>query len=316
MRKSLIYGVPFALATLLAVEAGTTKAAIFFDDVESIRATNPTGDSFNEQLAAEYRKLTVFEADEMYDWLDAESHAAKGMAALDGQTPLPYDPADWGIDDPAKRGELELARVELMTLLDSGARSKAPHEAAVAQAQYDCWVEQQEEGHQFDHIAACRDRFFVAMDNLNAAMAEPKPEPTAAVTTTIGEIARDVVYFEFDQSTITPAAQTKIDSFVAEMKGIDDVTLFIEGHADKSGPSDYNQALSAQRASAVRAELQRQGMSVGDYEELEIVAEGESDPAVATEDGVRHPLNRRVEIVAQGVVTKVIPTDQTASVTK
>ena len=39
----------------------------------------------------------------------------------------------------------------------------APHMSARAQAQFDCWVEQAEEGHQTDHIAACRTGFLNAM---------------------------------------------------------------------------------------------------------------------------------------------------------
>lgn len=313
MRKSIMYGVPLALATVLAINMPTAQAKIFFDDVADLRAASPSGPSFNEQLAAEYRDLTIFEADEMYDWLDAENHAEKGMAALEGKTPMPYDPAKWGIDDPAKMAELELARIQLMQHFENGARAKAPHEAAVAQAKYDCWVEQQEEGHQIDHIAACRDRFFSALDNLDAAMV--KPEPAAMkTTTTIGEIAREVVYFEFDDAGITPVSQKKLNAFVAEMKKIDDVTLYIEGHADRSGSGDYNRALSAERAAAVRAELSRQGMSIGDIDDLQIVAEGETDPAVETADGVKHPLNRRVEIQARGVIEKIV--DQTAQLPK
>ncbi|MFX4223050.1 MAG: hypothetical protein ACMVO3_20000 [Thalassobaculum sp.] len=45
-------------------------------------------------------------------------------------------------------------------------------------------------------------------------------------------------------------------------------------------------------------------MTTGDVDDMEIDAKGEQNPAVNTADGVREPLNRRVEIIAQGAVTE------------
>ena len=309
MKTLLRRSTPFVLAALISTPA---TAGLIFNDVAEIRDRTPTGASFNEELVQEYKKIALFEADEMYDWIDAENHATKGNMAAEGKTPLPYVPAEWGIESAQELRELELARAELLTILDNGARSDAPHEAAVAQAKYDCWVEQQEEGHQPAHIAACRDAYLTALDDLKAAVA---PEPAPAVAVVQDEIARETVYFEFDKAAITGQAQAKIDSFVAEMKQIQPVvTLYIAGHADTSGPSDYNVNLSEDRAASVRMELERQGMTVGAYKDLEIEAEGETDLAVPTADGVREPRNRRVEIIAHGQVTKVI--GQSAALTQ
>ena len=300
---------PIVLAGLISTPVA---AGLIYNDVAEIRDRAPAGNTFNAQLVQEYKKIALFEADEMYDWVDAENHATKGNMAAEGKTPLPYTPAEWNIATQAELRELELARAELVTILDDGARMSAPREAAVAQAKYDCWVEQQEEGHQPTHIAACRDAYLAALDDLKAAVA---PEPVKTTAVVQDEIARETVYFEFDKSTITGQAQAKIDSFVAEMKQIQPVvTLYIAGHADTTGPNDYNVDLSRDRAASVRAELERQGMNVGDYSDLEVEAEGETDLAVPTADGVREPRNRRVEIIAHGQVTKVI--DQTAAVSQ
>lgn len=300
---------PIVLAGLISTPVA---AGLIYNDVAEIRDRAPAGNTFNAQLVQEYKKIALFEADEMYDWVDAENHATKGNMAAEGKTPLPYIPAEWNIATQTELRELELARAELVTILDDGARMSAPREAAVAQVKYDCWVEQQEEGHQPTHIAACRDAYLAALDDLKAAVA---PEPVKTTAVVQDEIARETVYFEFDKSTITGQAQAKIDSFVAEMKQIQPVvTLYIAGHADTTGPNDYNVDLSRDRAASVRAELERQGMNVGDYSDLEVEAEGETDLAVPTADGVREPRNRRVEIIAHGQVTKVI--DQTAAVSK
>lgn len=300
---------PIVLAGLISTPA---TAGLIFNDVAEIRERTPAGTSFNSELAQEYKKIALFEADEMYDWIDAENHATKGNMAAEGKTPVPYIPADWNIESAAELRELELARAELVNILDQGARTSAPHEAAVAQAKYDCWVEQQEEGHQPAHIAACRDGYLAALKDLKAAVA---PEPTAATAVVEDEIARQTVYFEFDKSTITGQAQAKIDRFVDEMQQIQPVvTLYIAGHADTTGSNDYNYDLSMDRAASVRTELERQGMKVGDYNDLEIEAEGETDLAVPTGDEVREPRNRRVEIIARGQVTRII--DQSAAVSQ
>jgi len=68
------------------------------------------------------------------------------------------------------------------------------------------------------------------------------------------------------------------------------------GHTDKSGPDDYNMALSLRRANAVKDALVRDGVPAG---VISVVGRGESQPLVPTADGVREPQNRRVEIVLQ-----------------
>jgi outer membrane protein OmpA-like peptidoglycan-associated protein len=54
--------------------------------------------------------------------------------------------------------------------------------------------------------------------------------------------------------------------------------------------------LSQRRATNVAAKLTTAGLPA---EAISIKAFGESSPAVETPDGVREPLNRRVEITAQ-----------------
>lgn len=127
MKKHLLRTIPVALLAVMPVKV---DAAVFFDNVEQIRTMAPTGTDFNSGLVREYKRLSTFEADEMYDWIDAENHAAKGVMAANGETPMPSDPAEWAIEDPAKRQELELARSSMMSLFDKGGgprhRSKPP----------------------------------------------------------------------------------------------------------------------------------------------------------------------------------------------
>ena len=316
-----------AAALALAACSGESDSILPLTSYQDVDKITPGGGSFSEELAADYKDFSLFEAKEMNDWLDAEVFAKKALRADGGQAVQPEDPADWNIAE-VHLAELSGARGRLITALDRGGRDKAPDRAALAQAKYDCWVEQQEENHQPDHIAACRGEFEAALAELEESMTEKKvvAAPAAAPTPVkkveapqavaagpkygLGEeITRAVVYFDWNESAISLESQTKIDALVREMREMQDIILFVQGHADRSGPADYNIKLSETRAQTVRAELVRQGMNVGEVDKLELKAEGEERPAVQTADGVRERANRRVEIVVRGLVTKAIPAE-------
>ena len=68
------------------------------------------------------------------------------------------------------------------------------------------------------------------------------------------------------------------------------------GHADRSGSDAYNIGLSEERAAAVAEAMVSAGIPAN---LITSSAEGESNPRVATDDGVREPQNRRVEIAVR-----------------
>jgi outer membrane protein OmpA-like peptidoglycan-associated protein len=105
-----------------------------------------------------------------------------------------------------------------------------------------------------------------------------------------------IVFFDWDQSVITPEALAILREAAAAALRKENVRIVATGHADRSGPSDYNDRLSARRAQSVRSSLGNLGV---DPLTVATFARGESDPLVPTPDGVREPQNRRVEIVIQ-----------------
>lgn len=114
---------------------------------------------------------------------------------------------------------------------------------------------------------------------------EPGPPPVAA--------PRFIVYFEFDRATITPDGQSVVDAAANYAKNNSVGQVAVVGHADTSGSAAYNIKLSEKRAKAVASALVKDGVA------SDIVStdwKGESDPAVATGDGVKEPLNRRATI--------------------
>src|SRR3546814_11455669 len=68
--------------------------------------------------------------------------------------------------------------------------------------------------------------------------------------------------------------------------------------------------LCRSRAEEVRQALQQQGIQVLDLEDMKTQWEGETEPAVATPDGVPAQANRRVEVVARGMYAEEIPADR------
>ena len=263
-------------------------------DIENLRGAVATGDAFTRQLTAEYRQITLFEADEMYDWGDAGYFARKGLRTAGGEVVAPELIEDW--DLPADHvGELTTARADLVGLLDANARSKHPTVAGNAQGRLDCWIEQQEENHQPDHIAACRKQFYHSLETLKAAMApkpvpkaEPAPPPAPMVPETF------IVYFAFDSTALTAASELVLDDVMRAAKKMDATDLAVTGHADRAGPEEYNLGLSLRRASVVLVALAARGANP---DAISLAGRGEAEPLAPTADGVREPVNRRVEII-------------------
>lgn len=125
-----------------------------------------------------------------------------------------------------------------------------------------------------------------------AAMVETKPMPAPAPAP---DFPRNyIVFFDWDRADITPEAANIIQAAARNANAMNVVRLELTGHADRSGSDRYNLKLSQRRGDAVRAVFSKLGFKPG---EISVVAKGETDPLVPTDDGVREPQNRRVEII-------------------
>jgi len=273
-----------------AVLAAGLLAGCAGHDIEAMRSAQPTdGTPFSRALVEEYRSLSAYEADEMFNWASAAEFARKGLRASAGEEVQPELLEDWKLPRE-KVSELASARSRLAQLLDASARSKVPELAAHAQGRFDCWIEQQEENHQPEHIAACRDAFYAALAQIEEAMAPP-PAPAAMM-----EPAAFTVLFDFDGATLSAAADAVLDQAVAKAREMAMEGFSLTGHTDSSGAEDYNLALSLRRAEAVRAGLVARGIA---SDAVSVAGRGEGEQAVPTADGVREAANRRVVIVVQ-----------------
>lgn len=255
--------------------------------LEELRATHPTGTPFQNALSSEYLQLSDREALD-YDWSDSQFFAEKGLRAAYGHDVEPEKIDDWSIPDEI-RPELEAARQKLLANLTAENKRDKTEAAARAQASFDCWLEEQEEGWQLDAIKTCKSRFYAAMESL-----EFKPEPI--VTESPKPLIRStayMVFFDHNRVAITPEAQSIIDKVIADFKQYDDTVIMLHGHTDTSGTEPYNMTLSEKRALAVSTMLKNAGIG---NERISYFAFGETDLRVPTADGIREPGNRRVEI--------------------
>ena len=270
-----------------AAAAMMSLAACAGFQLDNARGLTPTGDAFSKALYQEYLALSEMEFAEG-DYDDSDVFASAAIAAANG-TPTAPEALD-SRDIPAEhKGALSEAHRRLTEALAAGAATKVPEASARGQAMFDCWMQEAEENFQPADIAWCRDRFKVAIEAMEAAVGEQPAAVAPPVT-----FANFTVYFDFDSSTITPQTlSTLIDAADAS----DDMgasTMTVSGYADRSGPADYNMALSERRANAVANELR--GLLGAGAPAMTIEAFGEKNNKVITPDGVKEPKNRRVKI--------------------
>lgn len=114
---------------------------------------------------------------------------------------------------------------------------------------------------------------------------------TTAPTTTEAPLS-NVVYFDFDQYSLTAESRAVLLAHADKLKGAS-VAVRLEGHADERGSREYNMALGEKRANAVRDFLVTQGVSGSS---LEVVSFGEEQPAATGSDEASWAQNRRVEV--------------------
>lgn len=261
--------------------------------LESAKEQSPSGSEFSKNLYNGYIDLSEGEYAE-YDFADSDVFAQKASLAGAGSEVVPDQIADRDLPDD-RVGVLSSSRERLMAAMAAGAAEKSPASAADAQVMFDCWMQEQEENRQPDDIAACQAGFADAIAKVEADLEEPKavaeaaPAPAPAPTP---ETKSWVVYFDFDSANLSADAASKIDEIVTYAKS-GDAKVSLTGHTDRAGDDDYNNLLSAERAKAVAKAMGDQGLGV---DEVQMISLGEKDPAVATVDDVKEPLNRRVVV--------------------
>lgn len=245
--------------------------------VDELNAKKLDGKSFDMHLAKEYRDLANFEWNKMLDYKDGNNYAEKGLDASAHKLVLPEDPKDWNLPDDEKK-EIYSAHRKLLEFLTADAGSKMPHQAALAQTKFDCWVEQQHENWQFKDIAKCREGFYDALNELKK---------------NVDITYRYMIFFKMDSIHLNSRDKAKLDIVIEDMdRGYLD-TIHIKGHTDTVASMKYNDKLSLKRAEVLKDYMVSKGVKA---DRISVEGVGEKSQLVKTGQEVATMKNRRAVI--------------------
>jgi peptidoglycan-associated lipoprotein len=104
----------------------------------------------------------------------------------------------------------------------------------------------------------------------------------------------DLVHFEVDSSALTSEAQGILQKQAVWLNQYPQYTVTIEGHADERGTREYNIALGARRATAVKGFLAQQGVSPS---RIRTISYGKERPIAVCDDISCWSQNRRAQTV-------------------
>jgi len=134
-----------------------------------------------------------------------------------------------------------------------------------------------------------------------AATEEPakevvKEEPAPAPVYKAPDVTmQEDIYFEFDKSSLTPAAQDNLLRKAEWLRNNSDATATIEGHCDDRGTNEYNLALGDRRAESAKAFLVDLGVEAS---RLTTISYGEERPVCTDQTDECWAKNRRDHFVA------------------
>ena len=259
-------------------------------------------DDFSKYLLDEYKNKADFEAKKMHDWNSTKLYSEKALKAVDGIQLEPELISYWQI--PKKhQSELNTAYENLMKVYEM-AINIAPYDLAVAISSLDCWAEQQEENWQTWDIEECKNNYLNALSNIyntisydeknkaNLINIDESDDSFVALPKDNIEEIKQIIYFDFDKSILTNVSLEEIKNFLTKHKS-KIAKYLIVGHTDTKGTNEYNLKLSLNRATTVQNILIKSGINKND---IKIIAKGEKELAVKTQDEIAHPANRRAEI--------------------
>jgi peptidoglycan-associated lipoprotein len=104
----------------------------------------------------------------------------------------------------------------------------------------------------------------------------------------------DRVFFESDQTDLTPQAIVTLEKQVQWLQTYPRYSFTIEGHADERGTREYNIALGARRAQSVRSFLASRGI---DPNRMHTISYGKERPVAVCNDISCWSQNRRAVTV-------------------
>jgi peptidoglycan-associated lipoprotein len=128
---------------------------------------------------------------------------------------------------------------------------------------------------------------------LQAGMGAATPGSPQEFQVSVG----DRVFFETDSSALTGQSQATLSKQVQWLMQYGQYTFTVEGHADERGTREYNLALGARRANAVRDFMIAKGIPAN---RMRTVSYGKERPVAVCDDISCWSQNRRAVTVLGG----------------
>jgi peptidoglycan-associated lipoprotein len=148
-------------------------------------------------------------------------------------------------------------------------------------------------------VAACskqakikRAKMPASNQSASSQLAEPRTTAVASGDMRALLLQLQRVHFAFDSTTLLPEARSSLQAAAELLIANPNVSLFLDGHTDLRGTTEYNVALGDRRAQTVLDYLVRLGI---DPARLQTVSFGPTRPLRDGSDPTAHALNRRVE---------------------
>ena len=137
-----------------------------------------------------------------------------------------------------------------------------------------------------------------------APQAAPPPPPVASVVPgsrqDFEQNVGDRVFFDYDRSDLDQQDRDVLQRQAQWLQRYPSVTLVVEGHADERGTREYNLALGARRAAAVREFLTSLGINGA---RVETISYGKERPLCAESTEQCWQQNRRgMSVIKSGAV--------------
>jgi outer membrane protein OmpA-like peptidoglycan-associated protein len=160
-------------------------------------------------------------------------------------------------------------------VLEGGGREAAPVDAAAAQINFDCWLEELESITNPERFSDCKETFVAALAEAESALVHTPY----------------LVFFAPGSDQLDPDAMNVITRAVWAARVAEPAMIAVTGYADPSGEAGANQALSQGRAQVVAEALRAAGVAAAS--QIRVAARG----ATVGTPGERA---RRVEITFGG----------------
>ena len=261
-------GKPLLLGGFL-LGLGACTTALPPEKVEAMPPPLP----FNEQLKEGYLQLAETQRAETHplNWYHFRSKVGEAML---GDVIWPDKVASRKVPEASQAEAIEL-RERLLRALEGDARTAAPVDAAAAQVNFDCWLEELESIENPAGFSDCKDTFLASLARAESALVHTPY----------------VVLFDQDSDRLDLDAMNVVTYALWGAKIAQPRQIAVTGYADTSGEARANQALSERRAEAVAEALRAGNPPPGS--EIRVAARG------ATPGTTGQPA-RRVEIMFGG----------------